>query len=182
MKAVDLTVSYDGKKILENLSFETGDGITCLMGESGCGKTTLLNTVAGLIEPDSGEIVGAPLKPSFMFQEDRLFPWMNALENVDVVCNDRAKAMELLKKVELEEHWNKMPTELSGGMKRRVALARTLAFAGDMLILDEPFKGMDAELVKRMALLIKEVKVPVLMATHSEEEAELLGAGIQKLK
>ncbi len=181
MKAVDLTVSYDGKKILENLSFETGDGITCLMGESGCGKTTLLNTVAGLILPDSGEIAGKPEKVSFMFQEDRLFPWMNALENVNVVCNDKEKAMELLKKVELFEHRDKMPSELSGGMKRRVALARTLAFDADMMILDEPFKGMDAELVKRMSLLIKEVRVPVLMATHSEEEAELLGAEIRKL-
>ncbi len=183
MRTVDLTVSYDKVKILDRLNLKIQDsGITCIMGESGCGKTTLLRTIARLNKIESGMVVGAPETVSFMFQEDRLFPWMNALENISVVCNDREKARELLKRVELAEHADKMPNELSGGMKRRVALARTLAYDANMVILDEPFKGMDTELMKRMAELIKEIKVPVLMATHSEEEAKLLGADILKLK
>jgi len=181
MRINDLVVSYDNVKIIDGLNLELKDGVTCIMGDSGCGKTTLLNVIAGLVQPDAGSIEGRPARISFMFQEDRLFPWMNALDNISVVCNDKEKAASLLKAVELEEDWDKMPEELSGGMKRRVALARTLAYPADLIILDEPFKGLDHELMKRMIELIKKENTPILMATHSEEEAELLGAEVLRL-
>ena len=181
MRINDLVVSYDNVKIIDGLNLELKDGVTCIMGDSGCGKTTLLNVIAGLVQPDAGSIEGRPARISFMFQEDRLFPWMNALDNVSVVCNDKDKALKLLEKVELLEHRDKMPTELSGGMKRRVALARTLGYDADLIILDEPFKGMDPELTKRMAALVRSLNVPVIMATHSAEEAELLGAEVVRL-
>jgi NitT/TauT family transport system ATP-binding protein len=176
MKITDLTVSYSGHVVLDRLSLETGNGITCIMGESGYGKTTLLHTIAGLVKKDSGSIEGGPERPAVMFQEDRLFPWLTALENIKVVCNDEEKALRLLKEVELEGHAEKYPSELSGGMKRRVALARTLSFDSDMIILDEPFKGLDEALTKRMAALIKRCEVPVILATHAESDIELLGA------
>lgn len=176
MKITNLTVSYDGMPVIDRLNLEIGDGITCIMGESGLGKTTLLHTIAGLIKPDSGEIEGAPVRPAVMFQEDRLLPWFSALKNLETVCSDTGRALEMLRAVELEEASDKLPDELSGGMKRRVALARTLLFDSDMLILDEPFKGLDEALTGRIAGLIREVKVPVIVATHAESDVELLGA------
>ncbi|MCQ2518199.1 MAG: ATP-binding cassette domain-containing protein [Lachnospiraceae bacterium] len=176
MKITNLTVSYDGMPVIDRLNLEIGDGITCIMGESGLGKTTLLHTIAGLIKPDSGEIEGAPVRPAVMFQEDRLLPWFSALKNLETVCSDTGRALEMLRAVELEEASDKLPDELSGGMKRRVALARTLLFDSDMLILDEPFKGLDEALTGRIARLIREVKVPVIVATHAESDVELLGA------
>ena len=178
----NLTVSYDGQKVLDNLDLEIGNGITCIMGESGIGKTTLLRVIAGLIDPDHGAVTGAPQKPSVLFQEDRLFPWLTALENVKIVCNNEEKSKTLLKSVELEEAMNKLPSELSGGMKRRVALARALSYEGDMLILDEPFKGLDEALTERIVAIIKKCAVPVIVSTHAESDVELLGAELITIK
>ncbi len=176
MKINNLTVSYGEKKVLSNLSLAFGDGITCIMGESGSGKTTLLHTIAGLIEPESGSISGRPEKVSLMFQDDRLFPWLTVLENVSVVNDNKEKALELLKKMELLEVADKMPAELSGGMRRRVSLARALAFEADLLILDEPFKGLDAALTERIAGIIRQTGVLTIIATHDERDVQLLDA------
>ncbi len=176
MKINNLCVSFASQKVLENISLEIGDGITCIMAESGRGKTTLLNVIAGLLQPDSGKIEDGPGRPAVMFQEDRLFPWLTALENVEIVCNDRRKAAELLNIMELGNDMDKYPKQMSGGMKRRVALARALAYDSDMLILDEPFKGLDEELEKRIIGVIKKIKKPMLIATHAEADVEMLGA------
>lgn len=176
MKINNLTVSYGEKKVLSNLSLAFGDGITCIMGESGSGKTTLLHTIAGLIEPESGSISERPEKVSLMFQDDRLFPWLTVLENVSVVNDNKEKALELLKKMELLEVADKMPAELSGGMRRRVSLARALAFEADLLILDEPFKGLDAALTERIAGIIRQTGVLTIIATHDERDVQLLDA------
>ena len=176
MKFNNVSVSYGDKNVLSSFSAEF-DGLTCIFGPSGCGKTTLLRTAAGLIKPQSGTIEGVPEKISFMFQEDRLFPWMSVLENVAVVMPSDKKhtAIEFLRKVELENEADSLPDSLSGGMKRRVALARALAYDGDMLILDEPFKGLDYALIERLVPLIKELDIPVIVSTHSPEERLLLG-------
>lgn len=176
MKINNLMVSYGEKKVLNGLSLTFGEGITCLMGESGSGKTTLLHTIAGLITPESGSITEKPEKIALMFQDDRLFPWLTVLENVSVVNDNKEASLELLTKMELAEVAEKMPSELSGGMRRRVALARALAFNADMLILDEPFKGLDAALTGRIADVIKQTGVPVIVATHDENDVALLGA------
>lgn len=175
IKIDNLTVSFDTKKTIDNLSLEIKDGITCIMGESGCGKTTLLRTIAGLNRYDSGKISGVPKKIAFMFQEDRLFPWYSAKENVMLVTNSEEKAVNLLKQVELDTDMDKKPSELSGGMKRRVALARALGYDAEIMIFDEPFKGMDSELRDRMIRLISESGKTVIIATHSEKEVEMLG-------
>lgn len=167
----NISKSYDGKKVLDKLSFEIPDkGIFGIFGASGHGKTTLLRLICGLEKPDSGEIFGTTeLKFSVVFQEDRLLPSLTALENVALV-SDKATASGLLERVGLAESANKYPSELSGGMSRRTAIARALAYGGDMLILDEPFKGLEAELKEDIGKLICEYAQtkPVVIVTHDE--------------
>ena len=181
MKVRSLVVRYDEKLVLDHFSADFSDGITCIVGPSGYGKTTLLNVIAGLIVPESGTIEDKPERICMMFQEDRLFPWMSALENITVVCDDEEKARHYLRAVELGNEENSMPRELSGGMKRRVALARALAFDCDMLLMDEPFKGMDLPLVERLVPLIREKKIPVILSTHSPEEQAIIGGEILEM-
>ena len=178
MKIKNLCVSYGEKKVLQDFSAEFGEGITLLTGPSGFGKTTLLHTIAGLVEPDSGEIIGRPERISLMFQDDRLLPWLTALQNIEVVCDDRERAMYYLRAVELEKEADSKPGALSGGMRRRVALARALAYESDLLLLDEPFKGMDLPLIKRLVPLIQELTIPVILSSHSPEEQEIIGGTI----
>ncbi|MBE6118711.1 MAG: ATP-binding cassette domain-containing protein [Erysipelotrichaceae bacterium] len=181
MKVEELCVSFGDKTVLDHFSAEFHEGITCLTGPSGYGKTTLLHTIAGLIRPQSGRIVDRPDKVALMFQDDRLFPWMNALQNITIVCDDESRAMHYLKAVELEQEALSMPSSLSGGMRRRIALARALAYNGDLVLLDEPFKGMDLPLVERLAPLIQSLTVPVILSTHSPEEQAIVGGRILEM-
>lgn len=181
MKVNSLVVRYDEKLVLDHFSAEFGNGITCIAGPSGYGKTTLLSCIAGLIVPESGTIEGRPERICMMFQEDRLFPWMSALENITVVCDDEEKARHYLRAVEIGNEEASMPRELSGGMRRRVALARALAFESDMLLMDEPFKGMDLPLVERLVPLIREKNIPVILSTHSPEEQAIIGGKILEM-
>ena len=172
----NLNKTFDSKKVLDNISTVIPDsGIFAVSGASGSGKTTFMRILAGLETPDSGTIDGLrDKKISVMFQEDRLLPWYSALENVAAVC-DKDIAKNWLQKVELAHAADKKPDELSGGMCRRVSLARALAFDGDILFLDEPFKGLDIELRERMAELIKDFAKtkPVILITHDRWEAAL---------
>ena len=176
-----LSFSYGKTPVFRDFSLEIPGPAAVLMGPSGCGKTTLLRLTAGLLKPDAGEILGAEGPVSFLFQEDRLLPWFSAEENVAAVLpgEKRGDAAKWLGKVELpEESFSSLPGNLSGGQQRRVALARALAYGGGLLILDEPFKGLDAGLAKRMIDLILEQKRPLLVSTHSAEEARLLGGTV----
>lgn len=183
MKIENLSFSYDGKSVFKNFSCEIASQITCLTAPSGFGKTTLLRLIAGLEIPDEGSIAPLPKKPAFMFQEDRLFPWLTALQNIEAVMpkGSENEAKELLLQVELSENINSYPNELSGGMKRRVALARTLAYDADLLLLDEPFKGLDLPLVEKMCALIKNCGIQTIVTTHSPEEISLLGGCVLDL-
>ena len=171
------------KNVITGLSFELPDGGTvAVMGESGSGKTTLARLLLGLEKPDSGEISGLEgRRVSVVFQEDRLLPWLTARGNIAAAlprerAKDRAFADELLAEVELTDSAEKPIRELSGGMQRRVAIARALGFGGDLLILDEPLKGLDEELQKRIVPRIKARFSTILLITHSLEEAALFGA------
>ena len=179
-----LSFSYGKVPVFRDFSLEIPGPSAVLMGPSGCGKTTLLRLVAGLLRPDAGTVRGAEGPVSFLFQEDRLLPWFPAEENVAAVLpkERRGEAAEWLRRVELpEESLAALPSALSGGQQRRVALARALAYGDGLLILDEPFKGLDAELAKRMIALILEQKRPLLVSTHSLEEARLLGGTVLTL-
>ncbi|MDR0273423.1 MAG: ATP-binding cassette domain-containing protein [Clostridiales bacterium] len=173
----NITKSFGELRVLENVSLTFGEGITCIMGHSGAGKTTLVNIVAGILQPDEGEIIGAERKISMVFQEDRLLEWESALSNVLFVKNNRERAIELLTQAGIDP--NKKTAELSGGMKRRVCLCRALIADYDILILDEPFKGLDSDLKPSIMEMVKNYsKGTVICITHDPTEAEFLGAEI----
>lgn len=172
--------TFGGASVLERFSAEfPPSGTVCLFGPSGCGKTTLLNCIAGLEKLDSGSVSGIRgLKISYLFQEDRLLPWFTAEENVAsaVRGRDREAAREWLRLVGLGNEGGKYPGELSGGMRRRVAAARALAFGGDVYLLDEPFRGLDARSRDGLSALFQREaagKLTVLV-THDRAEAERL--------
>ena len=183
----DVTKNFGNppKAVLKNFNLTLETGITNIMGVSGSGKTTLINILSGFLNPDSGSITGnSGLKLSCVFQEDRLLENETAFKNVLFVVKrtekNKLKAIELLKAAGLGDSTNKKCKELSGGMKRRTAICRSLIVDFDMLILDEAFKGLDDELKKVLMDLVTEYtknKI-VLNITHSKEEAEYLGGKV----
>ncbi|MBO4218518.1 MAG: ATP-binding cassette domain-containing protein [Erysipelotrichaceae bacterium] len=176
MRISDLWFNYENKPIFEGLNLEIGDGISCLMGESGIGKTTLLKLIAGLLEPQKGTIENEHKLISFMFQEDRLLPWLNVRDNILLVTDKERETDELLRELEIEG--NLKISELSGGMARRVALIRCLLFDSEMLIMDEPFKGMDSKLIEKAAQIIRRQNKPAIISTHSLDEVKALSAEV----
>ena len=146
----DLTFGYGENTILDNFNAELQNGkIIAITGVSGVGKTTLLNLIAGLLPAPAGSIESDFKKPAYIFQDHRLFPWLTALDNVNVVCNDKNIASEMLSLLfGGESVANKFPDELSGGMKQRVSIARALAFDADVIFMDEPFKSLDEQTKK----------------------------------
>ena len=173
----NVSKSFDQHAVLSGFSAEIEfSGVTVLRGASGAGKTTLFRLLLGLETPDRGTILGIEQrKPAVVFQEDRLLPWSCALENVALV-SDESRARMALCQLGLGDSLNLLPRELSGGMKRRVAIARAMAYQCDILFLDEPFTGLD-EANKRIAVeALLATKVPIIVITHDEGEADLFGA------
>jgi NitT/TauT family transport system ATP-binding protein len=173
----NIVCAYDGKIVLNGLNLSLPNrGAVAVTGPSGTGKTTLLKLLAGLILPTSGSIEGlAGKRVSMVFQEDRLLPWRTALENAALFCGSEAHAKEILNALELNDALNKRPDELSGGMRRRTAIARALCYGGDILLLDEPFKGLDDALKLRVAKRMKGAFPLTVLATHDMAEAEMMG-------
>ena len=178
----NVQAGYPDKPIFQDLNVVFPEkGAVALMGPSGFGKTTLLRLIAGLIRPAAGKIHGLEnQKIAFMFQEDRLLPWLTAKKNVEIVSNEE-KAKYWLAQMEIED-MEKYPREMSGGMQRRISLARAMAFEGDILLLDEPFKGLDADLRKRIAENIRGKARLTILSIHDREEAELMQAEIWNLE
>lgn len=171
----DLTVKYDDQTVISDLSYTLKDGVFYgITGASGIGKTTLLSVISGLIKPTGGAVFTDNAKIGYIFQEPRLFPWMTALENVECVCEDKAKAKYYLDLL-LPDGADKYPSELSGGMKQRVSIARALAYDCDLLILDEPFNGLD-EQTKQSAIdtVLEYIKGrTAIMVSHDADEISL---------
>ena len=180
--------SFGDKQVLADFSFELLQGITCIMGPSGKGKTTIANILAGLTGIDSGTVnIPSGTKFSFVFQEDRLLEWESALTNVLFVTENAkkstARAVELLTEADLENSIHKKAKELSGGMKRRVAICRALIANYDVIILDEPFKGLDVKIKPRIIDMVKNHTRGkyVLAITHDKFEADYLGGKLVSL-
>ena len=180
----NINISYGNLKVLENFSISLEKGkVHCVFGASGCGKTTLLNALTGMNKLESGERLSLDNKKfSYVFQEDRLLPWATALENVlfvlrDRYCDEEAKqiAEKYLNIVGLGKFINAYPSELSGGMQRRVSFARALSYRGEVFILDEPFKGLDFKLKTELInyLLESDIKENsyIIFVTHDMQEA-----------
>ncbi len=180
--------SYDETDVLTelNLAFPVGK-ISCLMGPSGIGKTTILNIIAGGIAADSGEVIGDfNQETSYLFQESLLLPWLTVMENIcylmaeETTKEDKEReAQELLALMELEGCQGHYPAGLSGGMARRVALARALACPAPLLLMDEPFTGLDSALkmriVKRVYTYISTQQRTAVIVTHDMEAANAIG-------
>ena len=168
----DLSVSFGEKQVLEHFTLEIPErGITALSGPSGCGKTTLLRVLSGLQKPDGGRVVGIdPKEAVLLFQENRLLPGRRVREQITAVLPRprRGEAERWLALAELEGEGASRVGELSGGMQRRLALARALALGGAWYLLDEPFAGVDPERAGRMLERIRALDVPVLLASHEE--------------
>lgn len=187
----NLSKAYQEKELFHNLNLTLEEGHTyCFFAPSGRGKTTLLRILLGLETPDSGRILGLPDNKSVVFQEDRLCESFSALTNVSLVLPDSLSkkeknrlAVTILKEFYLEDSANKPVHLLSRGMKRRVSLARALMYDAPLLILDEPFEGLDAANMQNAADVIKEHYKgrTILLVTHSMEEAMALNATIIEL-
>lgn len=191
LKITDLTFAFGKKQIFENFSLTLEKGeILAVMAASGYGKTTLLGLIAGLLKPQKGEIVNTFEKIAYVFQEPRLFPWLTVKENLLAVIDEKNESAtktvaECLALVGLSDSLDKYPSELSGGMKSRVSLARALAYGGDLFLLDEPFAALDEELRHTLTVKIKDYLrsrgASAILVTHNREDAEKIADRILTL-
>lgn len=182
-----LNKAYGNKTVLKDFSLDVPNGTTTvIMGPSGCGKTTLLNILMGLEKPDSGTIQPSPERISAVFQENRLSEDHTALRNVKMVLpkEQYPNAQRLLHNLGLEDALRKPVRELSGGMKRRVAIARALAYDADLIIMDEPFSGLDEDTKQSVIELVKKELAgkTAILVTHDPEEASCFSDTIIKME
>ena len=181
MKIQHLCKSFDGKVVLDHVSLtlESG-GTACLMAPSGRGKTTLLRCIAGLEAPDSGQITDLPERIAYVFQEDRLCDGFSAVDNIRLVTGKALGEGEIRRHLEelgLAGSMDQPVRELSGCMRRRVVISRAVCFGADLLLLDEPFKGLDDEARQQTAdyILRHRGAAAILCVTHDREDAAALG-------
>jgi len=196
LKLEDVTLSFkdpmgNSRETISNTDFGVcKEEFFVLLGPSGCGKTSILRIIAGLQQPTSGRVLmenqsveGPSRERAMVFQSYTSFPWLTVLENVEFgmrlyMKEDkkiRERALHYLEMVGLAEHREKFPKELSGGMKQRVAIARTLAVSPKILLMDEPFGALDAQTRWQMQALLQKItreeKISVVFVTHDVEEA-----------
>ena len=186
----NINKAFDGRQVLTDVCLDLpSHGLVSINGSSGSGKTTLINIIMGLLKPDSGLVSGNSLTGmAVVFQEDRLLPWYDLFENILFVCRDKALCEKWIDAMELSDDVRKYPEELSGGMKRRVAIARAMVCfeerSGSLLILDEPFKGLDDDLRKRVIdkvipLAVKQALV--VLISHDKEDCEYISNFMTKV-
>ena len=176
--------------VLDGISFEGEEGkVTVILGESGCGKSTLLGILSKYIEDYSGEIIfdrDVEAGISYVFQEDSLILWKTVYENIEYVLKEKIEANmmkeyieEYLKRVNILEYRDEFPQHLSGGMKRRVGIARAFAYPSNYLFMDEPFEFLDIktkdEIIEYFKVLQKKERKTVLFITHDIESALKIG-------
>lgn len=184
----ELYKSFDRISLFSDFSIAFREStITCILGPSGCGKTTLLNIIGDIIKPDSGRLSGFEEKTvSYIFQDPRLLPWKTVEENIGFVLRRDMPAEQrkmitgqLIKLMELEDFAGYYPSRLSGGMRQRVSIARAFAYPSDIILMDEPLKGLDIKLKLNLIRIFSRMwqtdKRTVIFVTHDVDEALLLG-------
>ena len=189
LRLEEISVRFGEKRVLDkcSLRLEKGERVA-LTGPSGCGKTTLARVALSLHNPDSGTVSCGFARVAAVFQEPRLLPWLTAAENVNLVLSDSAWTMEKarawLARLELGDSAELYPSELSGGMQQRVSIARALAVRPELLVMDEPFKAMDAALRDRVLRVTADAlgDAALLLITHNEREALTLGCRVLRYR
>ncbi|NMD39057.1 MAG: ABC transporter ATP-binding protein [Christensenellaceae bacterium] len=180
IKLININKSFDNLKVLNSFTLNIENGETvAIMGKSGEGKTTVLNIIAGLIKPDSGEITGVPQNISMVFQENRLLNEFSGIDNIVHTCNaNKSDIKNHFKLVGLEGWEYKPVNEYSGGMKRRVAIVRAIMAKSDLILLDEPFKGLDADTKFKVINYVRDNigNRTCIIVTHDISEANILKA------
>ncbi len=182
----NVSFSFGNEQIISDLSvnFET-EKTYCIMGPSGIGKTTLMKIIAGLVKPVTGSVEGTEkMKKSFIFQEDRLLPWLSVYDNLKFVADSDEQITKALQETDLYLSKDKKVSELSGGMARRTSIARAAAFDGDIFFIDEPMYGLDVKTSEGILELIKNTvrNKTAFIITHSPEEAYFLADEIIFIK
>lgn len=176
----DIVKGYGGKRVLDKVSLTLPAGtVTALTGRSGIGKTTLSRILLGLEAPDGGRVTGAQgLKKAAVFQEDRLIEHMSALENLRLTGTTEAEARRHLAALGLDGDAQERTSRLSGGMRRRLALARAMITGASLIVLDEPMTGLDGENKRLAADYVQENRgdAAVLLISHDPEDLKLLDA------
>lgn len=189
LKIENLTKDFENLSVIENLNLEIKrNEIVAIIGPSGCGKSTLLNIISGISKKYEGKIHTSKPTIGYVFQDDRLLPWMNVFENVKVV-NDYAKEediLKIIKDVGLDGFERSYPDTLSGGMRQRCAIARGFNYDCDLLLMDEPFKSLDynlrIEMLNTLISIWKKSKKSILFITHEIDEALTVANRIIVLK
>ena len=180
----NLNKAYGNEEIFKNFNLDLyDDKVNCIIGKSGCGKSTFLNIIAGLMEIQSGEIQGvSPKDISYIFQEDRLIEWLTVKENLELALKKyydssiiEDKINQLLNLVGIYDIKDKYPNSLSGGMKQRVNIARAFGKPSKVILMDEPFKSLDYKLkytiIDEFKALLNKEKRMVILVTHDLDEA-----------
>mgnify|MGYP001168818723 CR=1 FL=1 len=185
IRLIGISKRYNNNMVLNQVNLTLKEGqMSCIMGPSGIGKTTLLRILMGLERPDSGEIEGMEgQRIAAVFQEDRLIEHWDAISNVKLVCDKDVSDDQIAQefsKVDLTEYKDKPVLKLSGGMRRRVAIVRALLSPSNLVIMDEPFKGLDTALKQKVIAYVKEKTSgkTVICVTHERDEAEALQANV----
>ncbi len=179
LEVVNLKKSYGRLRVIDGISFRLKKGERLgIFGPSGCGKTTLLKIIAGIIENFEGKVHRNFESSGFVFQEDRLIPWLDVFSNLKFVCDDDMAIENVLRMVRLADFKRSYPHELSGGMRQRVNLGRALVINPQLLLLDEPFSSLDIHikmrLIRDINKICRDLKVSVINVTHDPREAALL--------
>jgi len=178
----NLSKSFQELKVIDHLSLTVHEKeIVVIIGPSGCGKSTMLNIISGLLRDYQGMIKKDVEKIGYVFQEDRILPWLSVYDNIRIVKaeDDRKTIEKLIKKVGLAGFENYYPDCLSGGMRQRCAIARALYYGSSLLLMDEPFKSLDYGLRKEMLLLLENIwqteENTIIFVTHDIDEAIAIG-------
>ncbi len=194
LKVTGVTKEYNHKNIIEEITLTLNQGeFVSVLGPSGCGKSTLFNVIAGLLTPEAGqvfvnekEVTGETGIVSYMYQKDLLLPWRNVIDNAILPLEIRGipkkeareEVRAMLPIFQLEEDGEKYPIQLSGGMKQRVSLLRTTMFSKEIMLLDEPFGGLDAitrlKMQEYLLTILEKIRGSVLFITHDIDEAIFL--------